>query len=441
MIQSEEALNVGGDSLPRFALPAAVRAVPDSPFIRNVAGTLASRAALVVLGLISSVIVARALGPAGRGDYSVAVTVAAIGVQLATLGLHTSSSWAVSREPALRGRLLANGAVGGLLNGTAVAIAFGVVVLAVPAVSPLPPAMLWLALAAIPVGLIYITEQNLILGLQWVRAFNVLEIVNRTVAIALFLVVIALGFTNAVTAYAALLAALVAVTAAGFWLLSRHVPVRPDFSLVRRFADLSLRAYFSALLIYLVLRVDLLMVQYFKGPTDAGQYSVAVNLGEMVLLIPTVVAMILFPRLSGITDRNAQRTFTVRTAAWMGAASIGLVLPSMIVAGAAIRLLYGDVFSPAVPAFVWLLPGLVCLSIHAILMAYFLAIGTPRMTLLGPLVGLAVNLVLNLFLIPQFGFVGASISSTLAYAVMLAVSATIFVRGRRAPILVDQIDD
>jgi len=83
-----------------------------------------------------------------------------------------------------------------------------------------------------------------------------------------------------------------------------------------------------------------------------------------------------------------------------------------------------------VPAFVWLLPGLVCLSVHSILMAYFLAIGTPKRTLLGPLVGLVMNLVLNLFLIPQFGFVGASIASTLAYGLMLAVSVTVFVRGR-----------
>ena len=430
MSQGEEAINIGGTVLPRFAMPVAVPAVPDSPFIRNVVGTLASRAALVVLGLISSVIVARALGPAGRGDYAVAVTVAAIGVQLATLGLHTSSSWAVSREPSLRGRLLANGAIGGLLNGGAVAVLLGLVALLVPAASPLPPAILLLALAAIPVGLVYITEQNLLLGLQWVRAFNSLEIVNRSVTIALFVLVIGLGFTSAFTVYAALLAALIGVTAAAFWLLARQVPVRPDFSLVRRFAGLSLRAYSSALLIYLVLRFDLLMVQYFKGPSDAGQYSVAVNLGEMVLLIPTVVGMILFPRLSAMTDRRAQRGFTIRTAAWMGVASIGLVLPSMIVAGTAIRVLFGDAFSPAVPAFVWLLPGLVCLSVHSILMAYFLAIGTPKRTLLGPLVGLVMNLVLNLFLIPQFGFVGASIASTLAYGLMLAVSVTVFVRGR-----------
>jgi antigen flippase len=428
MIQAETAMDLGGDGLPRIAVPSPAVASPDSPFLRNVVGTLASRAALVALGLISSVIVARALGPAGRGEYSVAVTVAAIGVQLATLGLHTSSAWAVAREPALRGRLLANGALTGLVTGTAVAVVFGVVSLLVPAASSLPPVMLGLALAAIPIGLVYLTEQNLILGLQWVRAYNALEIANRTAGIVLFIIVISLGVMNATTAYAALLVAIVVVATTAFWLLARNVPVRPDFSLVRRFAGVSLRSYSSALLIYLVFRLDLLMVQYLQGSAAAGQYSIAVTLGEMVLLVPTVVALIMFPRLSAITDHNVQRASTIRTTAWMGIVSVGLVLPATIVAGAAIRLLYGDVFAPAVPAFLWLLPGLVFMSMHSILMAYFLAIGTPRVTLLGPFVGLSINVALNVFLIPRFGFVGASISSTLAYAVMLAISATVFAR-------------
>jgi antigen flippase len=425
-----DAIDAAGDGLPRIAFPAEVLAVPHSPFVRNVLGTLLSRAVLVGLTLLGSVIVARALGPAGRGDYSVAVTVAAIGVQLANLGLHTSSSWAVAREPALRGRLLANGMLSGLVIGTAVALVLWIVSLIAPNASPLPGPMLWLALASIPVGLVYLTQQNLMLGLQWVRAYNALDIANRAIAIVLLLLVLALSFKSEVTAYATVLAAMGMVAIVSFSLLARSVHVRPDFALVRRFAGFGLRAYSTALFTYLVLRVDLLMVQYMQGSTAAGQYSVAVGLGEMIVLIPTVVATIMFPRLSAIADRRIQHAATFRTAALMGLAATVLVLPAAVFAGTAIRLLYGEAFDPALPAFLWLLPGLVFLSVHTILMAYFLAIGTPFVALVAPLVGLSINVVLNVLLIPTVGFVGASVSSTLAYGVMLAISASAFARRR-----------
>ena len=61
--------------------------------------TYATRILLIGIGLVSAVIVARLLGPQGRGIYAVAAATGALGVQFGNLGLHTSNIYFVARDP------------------------------------------------------------------------------------------------------------------------------------------------------------------------------------------------------------------------------------------------------------------------------------------------------------------------------------------------------
>jgi O-antigen/teichoic acid export membrane protein len=111
---------------------------------------------MVALGLVSSVLVARSLGPAGRGEYAVAVAVSAIGVQVASLGLHTSSSWAASKRPDLVGALLVNGLTLSALLGAAVAGVLAVAAAILPAFLSLSSGVIGFVALSIPVGLAFL---------------------------------------------------------------------------------------------------------------------------------------------------------------------------------------------------------------------------------------------------------------------------------------------
>ena len=115
-------------------------------------GTIASRGILVGLGLATSILVARGLGPQGRGEFAVAITVAAVGVQLANVGLHTASAWTVSKDQALLGRLIGNGLLVSAAVGGAFALVVAVFLALLPALVPLEGPMLALALISIPSG-------------------------------------------------------------------------------------------------------------------------------------------------------------------------------------------------------------------------------------------------------------------------------------------------
>ncbi len=69
-----------------------------SDFFKKVAETFSTRIILILLSLATGVIIARTLGPEGRGFFAMAMLVGAMGVQLANLGIHSSNTLYVSRD-------------------------------------------------------------------------------------------------------------------------------------------------------------------------------------------------------------------------------------------------------------------------------------------------------------------------------------------------------
>lgn len=413
------------------SLPSRLRT---SSFARNVGATLANRVLLLSIGLITSVVIARLLGPEGRGLYAVAVAVGAIGVQLGNLGLHASNTWAVARDRGLLGPLIANSAVVSIGIGGAAAAAVWIVAVLRPDLSPLPVGLLSLALVSVPLGLAYLLWQNLLLGTDRIRAYNGIDLLNKSLGLALIAALALAGWLTAMSAFlvVALATGLAAAVSLGLLFMDEQSgAIRPRLELLREHARYGTKAYLAAFASFLVLRLDMLMVQYLRGSKDAGYYSIAVTLAEVVFLGPVVVGTILFPRLASMGD-DEHRWRVARSVAALIAALMPLAAAvAWIAGGPVIGSLFGPEFQPAEPAFAWLLPGLTALAVHTVFMNYFAAVGMPPITLVAPLVGLAINVVLNLWLIPRAGILGASLASSAAYVAMLVLSGTYFLKYPR----------
>ena len=80
-------------------------------------------------------------------------------------------------------------------------------------------------------------------------------------------------------------------------------------------------------------------------------------------------------------------------------------------AGAMISAWSCPAFGPSFAPLLVLLPGVVALSGSNVVGSYLRGIGRPGITSSISLIALAVNLVLNLVLIPRYGIIGASAAS------------------------------
>ena len=140
-----------------------------------------------------------------------------------------------------------------------------------------------------------------------------------------------------------------------------------------------------------MLKSDIVLITYLRGAVETGYYAIAVGLADILLMLPTVVGTILFPKLSAAPDLAARWRLVRRVLTVMVPATpLGLVV-TYFAAGPLILLAYGVSFDPSTAAVGWLLPGIGCYAINSILMNFLASCGMPLVVVYSPLVALLVN--------------------------------------------------
>jgi O-antigen/teichoic acid export membrane protein len=395
-----------------------------SDFGKKVIETFGTRVFLIAIGLVTSVVIPRILGPAGMGLYATAMAVSDIGIQFGNMGLYASNVYFVGRDrnllPALTGNsLFFSFAVIGMLALTAGCIsAYWVNML------PVGGSLLVFAMATIPVGVAFMLLQHLLLGIQSIRSFNVVELVTKLSTVAILAFLIVLNLVTVESVYAVNLAVMIASCVWIYHNLRKHSSIapRPVLSLLKGHILYSAKIYVSWLFSFLVLRSDILLTQYYLGTEQTGFYAIAVTLANLLYMLPTVIGTILFPKLSTLDNDADKIKLTLKIAKIVFFMMAGIGMCAAIGAGPALQLLYGKTYLPSLPAFLWLIPGIIMLSVNTIFMNYFSSTGMPTVALYSPAVAAILNIFLNIKLLPTLGIIGASISSTIAYGTMLCLS-------------------
>jgi O-antigen/teichoic acid export membrane protein len=394
-----------------------------SGFIRQVGETYATQVFVVALGFVNSILVTRLLGPEGRGLFAAAYAFSAVGVQLGNLGLHSWNTYHVAREPRSLPVLIG--------NSLAVCAACGLAALFVlalfqaqPSMAPVSGVLLVLALVGVPFTLANLLFQNLLIGTQRIHAYNVIDLATRVLAVVLVASTAPLGLVSPEMVFGLVLASV--GLSAGWCFADLRVglsgPITWSVAALKNGLGYGVRAYLGSLFAFLVLKSDVLMVKYLRGAAETGYYAIAVGLADILMMLPSVVGTVLFPRLAAAPDVASKWALARRVLAWMVPATPVVLVATLIAARPLIVLAYGPAFAPSLPAVSWLLPGIGCLAINTVLMNLFASCGMPLVVTLSPLAALVVNIAVNLVLVPKVGFVGAAASSTLAYALMLVVS-------------------
>jgi len=390
---------------------------PSSDFVRKVMETYATRIVLMGFGLATTVIVARILGPEGRGLYAVGAATGMLGVQFGNLGMHTANVYHVARDPALLDRLAGNSIAVSFGVGGMLAIFLAVIFLLYPNLISLHGSALFLALIWIPFGLAYLLIQSLMLGLHDVRGYNLFEMVSRVLPLVLIGAMAWIGLGGVASFLAAGVVTLIVTC---MWMWCRLVGpdgARPSVSLplFRGSIRYAIKAYLAAFFAFLVLRADLFMVEHMRGAEQAGYYSIAASMADYVSVIAAIVGTILFPKLSAMKEIGPKLRLTYK-AVW---ATVGLLLPILTAAAflakPVVRLLFGGAFLPTSQAFVLLMPGMLFLGMNTVAVQFLNSIGYPKSVVI--IWGLCTifNIGLNFWAIPRYGIAGASAVSSLSY--------------------------
>ena len=416
----EVAVTVSG-RLASLPLPGPLRGVLGSDFAQKVAETFGTRVFLIAINAVNTILIARLLGPDGRGQYAVAIAIGAIGAQVLSLGLQSANTYFVARDRTLLERLTSNSLALGALVAALGLVAFGAFAL-IPSASPLPLGLTALALATVPPTLLVLNLRHLLLGIGEVRPYNLIDLIAGVAGVAMTL---ALALSGAATP-ASLLVVAIAVASIGVGIAVRglrphlgRLP-RPSAELARRCSGYGFRIYLTTGFGLLVLKSDLLVVQFEQGSGASGLYSVASSLADMLWILPSVVGAILFPRLSALTDLPQRWRLTLRTTAGTMVAFVPILALTALLAPIAIRVMFGAEFEPAAGPLRILCAAILFYGATSVFSQFLAARGVPWTVVVIWAAGFVLNLALNLILVPAIGIEGAALASLIAYAAVFA---------------------
>ena len=165
-------------------------------------------------------------------------------------------------------------------------------------------------------------------------------------------------------------------------------------------------------------QADIILIGYFLTATDVGYYAVAVGLSKFFWIIPQAIQTITFPATSEYWTNNnhsAMQTMIDKSMKYTACILLPIGLAVGFFAKDIITTIFGEEFSYAVLPLLILLVGTVISSIASRSIGGSLsAVGRPDLSLKAVAISAAVNVILNILLIPIFGISGAAIATAIS---------------------------
>jgi O-antigen/teichoic acid export membrane protein len=405
-------------------------------FSSQVARVYATR--LVQFGCTVAVafLLARLLGPDGRGVYALLLLLPSTLFALGQLGLPSAITYFAGGGRSLGSLVRAALGLGAALSG-------GVLLVSLVVLPPLQPILfsaapldlLRVAVLAFPIQVVATFFGSMLWGRQLVRPYSrvlALQSLAWLAAVAGVVGIADLGVAGALASYLLVTGAgAVAVVtivlrrsaredaepaeplepAAARELRAPRRPVRAGELL-----GFGLRLYPAGVTTFLSYRADLFLLSALLGDAGAiGLYAMAVSLAEITFQVPDSVATLFYPRVAGSTRADADRMAPAMARMTL-LITLLAALALLPIAWLAIRILLPG-FEGSLLPFAVLLPGTVALGLSKVLSGYISGLGLPGPVSVIAATALGVNLVCNVALIPALGIAGAALSSLVSYTV------------------------
>jgi O-antigen/teichoic acid export membrane protein len=378
---------------------------------QSLVASAVSTAAMVLAG----VIVARVLGPSGRGEYAVGSIVGVIAGTALVMGVDVWAGRALAqtRDGRSVARVLRWQALIAVAGSAAVGSAatlvtgeapFGVAV----ALTTLGTSELIVALAA----LVAVQRMGLYFGglatasLGFLAAMIVLAQLDvRSVPIALA--------TFGITRLAGSLFLLVAL---------RHQPQGSGQATLREAVSFGAPAAIGSIATLVAYRADVVVLAALAPTADVGLYAAAAAMTEGLWLIPDALASVLLPHVARSADTHEATARVVRLSSEV---LLGGFVGLTLFGGPLVRLVFGSEYSSAADALPALALAAVSLGAWKLLIADLGGRGDTRVRAFSATAGLGAMIAADFLMIPRWGIVGA------AYAALLGYSVAALWAGRR----------
>ena len=196
----------------------------------------------------------------------------------------------------------------------------------------------------------------------------------------------------------------------------------------------SLPLLFSTIAIMIYMKIDQIMLKELVGPASVGIYSAAVKLCEVWYQFPVLVAGSYYPAIIGAKVNNSElyNSYLQKLYSFLVWGAIAIAIPTTLFSDWIIHNLYGNEFAKSVvilQIYAW---ASVFVFMGVANHKWLLIENCQKYILLTTLLGMIINIVCNIILIPLYGASGAAVASLISFGIGSYGSLLFFPRLRVA---------
>ena len=378
-------------------------------------------ATTVAIGL-GGVVVARALGPAVRGEYAGITAWFGISCIIGQMGLPASLCFYVAKDPPRARDYIATSRAMMLATGM-VALIAGLFL--APILSRGNPAVAdgyriafgTCVVTYVGVAYTYALQPGHLLG------WNLVRTIQPLLSLPILCILWFLKLLTLDTGLYILAATLAVQLGWGYWYCRQNslAPGHSRISLVRPLAAYGIAQIAALTPATVNAQLDQLVLSQTVASADLGRYAIAVSLTSLPMPLVAAIGNVAFPWLAaqrGVTDatRRMQRRAIVAS---VGIAA-ALLVPLALVGYWLIPFVFGAGFRGAVPLMWILIPGAIFLACGQVVGDLLRGRNHPAVVAWAQGLAAVFTVVLLIALLPIVGVYGAAIASTTAYGAALA---------------------
>lgn len=387
---------------------------------RNLFGNILSLAGGEMLARLTAFFgtayLARVLGPDGFGLFGFAIAVYGY-LALSNLALNDIGSREVAKAPDQSGVIGASVIAVKLVLATA---SWLFLALAFPWLGLEPESRPVILLTGLLVFALAMDGSWILKGMEQSRLVCVVQVLGQALFVALAMLLVAGPGDVAFAPLAQFAGEFAAAVLLGAWIFRTH---RPRIEWLRGFGVLRAAGFLIASRLFraLVFSFDVLVLGFLLTPRDVGRYTASYRLVFLLLAIAVAIYTAYLPayaraaslkdgQLSDLVNRSLQLAAVV---------GIPLAAGGMVLAEPLLALLFGAGYVAGAGALRWLLLSVALIFLYGGTRNVLVVFGHTRTDLAIVAAAAAVNVVLNLLLIPRYGIEGAALVTALSEAFIL----------------------
>lgn len=395
------------------------------------------------LAFLSLILTARVLGPEGRGQF---VAITTWTTTLATVTCLSLGQVVLYRAAQSRGGAWLSDSYRVLVTFTGVLSLIGWGLAVIVYLTPLRTVYgdlnpLWLALGflALPFRIWDNYSIALFQALGKLNFYNVFLVVSSTVGVLALVLLIQWQQLGLIGALAALLVGQAVLSLGGLGTLHRlaqgyRLPAREACT---AFAGDGFKIHLNTIGMLLIAGIDLLMLNYYRGPEETSRYQIAAQLMGIIMLVPQAASLVVSSRISALGPDKAwplQRKIVWQSTALM----LGISLVLGLSARVWLPLVFGRDYMASVELLDWLLFAGLGMTFSTLMAPQWIGRGLLLQASLLTIASGIINVILNRLLIPTYGAAGAAYSVLVTYGFAIVAHGAMFLyceRERRQSIL------